>query len=1016
MKKMLQKQIQSPPEPVFFWQRWQNPYKALYICLLGFFLLTLAAGGWAYTSGRSRVMAWETESRLAETKSVAGEVVQGLLRFPVEANNYLVISTFNGSLLKVNETAGFLWLIAFLTGLLVLVSIATTLPRLWYSLGMTGLVLILLGMRLENLQLFGWHNQVSLGLVLLLILPVSYYLHAYRPDILLPRRMLVFTALTLLIILIFSFFSRNVYPVAYLVAYGTLPAVGLSLLFILLVSHEIVIGMLSLTSQSGSRWSLLHFVLLAFFYLLNLAALFLRNSLSISFKFFYLDAFLLLAVSAAVGIWGWKRQGIRLANILPFAPLGALAYLGLGTIGFATIGYFFATANDPMLEMLEDTIVMLHLGLGAAFTAYVLVNFSDMMLRGKPAYKIAYQPQRMMSFIARGGGLVLVFILFLRTENLPYLQAFAGYYNNLGDLYATDRTSTENEIASEAYYKLALTFTNARNHKANYALASLAKRKNNTAATIAYLQDAFLKQPTPQAYAALANVYQAENQFFPAVFTLQEGLRAFPGNPELSNNLALLYASKSVTDSVAFYFGQAEKKADVPVIIESNMLALQIQQLRFNNPDSVFTVTEKSKSTAMQANRLALVNIFKGQAIAFQPVFPKDTLLTRESFALWFNYALNQRLRPDTVLSQNLKRLAQKSENQVFQEDLTFAWTLHEYFTGDKSLALNQMSNLRNTTVLQKSYFNRVLGLWCMEQQAYGRAIEYFETASREGDTLARLPHALVYAETGKFGEGLIILSQKPVNQLLAQTLQTVLQLLSEKNALSKTQNLNDEEKTWFVHLSREPGVAELAKSIQNPDLRAVALAEVSVRLSAQNKLAETGDLLKVIPEKGLNPVAEGWRNFAKVHWFLQKKDFKTALAEMDKVSFPPEKETDKLFLRAIAYQQAGDLKNAEGSYRQALRQLPMREEVIAEAGAFFNQVQKPQEAYNVLLSGIQYNPYSVVLQKAYILQALELWLVRYAEIGLEDLKLLATPADYQAFLPLYQAKKALIQKRRDAF
>jgi hypothetical protein len=64
----------------------------------------------------------------------------------------------------------------------------------------------------------------------------------------------------------------------------------------------------------------------------------------------------------------------------------------------------------------------------------------------------------------------------------------------------------------------------------------------------------------------------------------------------------------------------------------------------------------------------------------------------------------------------------------------------------------------------------------------------------------------------------------------------------------------------------------------------------------------------------------------------------------------------------------------------------------------------------------VQLNPYSVPVYKEYIRQSLTMGLVSYASEGLETLKGIASPADYQAFLPEYQAKMALIEKEAEGF
>ncbi|MBC7922033.1 MAG: hypothetical protein H7Z75_13200 [Ferruginibacter sp.] len=122
-------------------------------------------------------------------------------------------------------------------------------------------------------------------------------------------------------------------------------------------------------------------------------------------------------------------------------------------------------------------------------------------------------------------------------------------------------------------------------------------------------------------------------------------------------------------------------------------------------------------------------------------------------------------------------------------------------------------------------------------------------------------------------------------------------------------------------------------------------------------------------------------------------------------------------YRQALAAEKTGDFLRAEAWYRRALKRDPLNEALVVHAGLFYREKRKNDEqAYNLLVDAVQLNPYSVPVYQAYVRQCLAMGLTGYAEAGLETLKTIATPADYQAFLPEYRGKVALIEKQSAGF
>jgi hypothetical protein len=303
-------------------------------------------------------------------------------------------------------------------------------------------ILLLASFKLDLLQIFGLRNNTIFISFVVLYAGLSYYFHAFNTNVTIPVRLISFTILTVLFGVIIAFFSRTTHPFISITGNGIIIPIIMSIAFIIMVSHEIISGFLFLVTQSGgigSKNSLLHFSLISLIYLVNIGLLYARNTGLLTFDIFYINAFYLYIFSLVLGIWGFKKRNILFENLIPFYPNGAFAYLALAIISTTTIGFFFATGNDSMIEMLEDIIVFSHLAMGVSFLLYVFMNFRTLMKQNLPVYKVVYQAKTYPFFIARGVGLLIMLALFFRSNMYPLYQSIAGFNNVIGDVYAVQQ-------------------------------------------------------------------------------------------------------------------------------------------------------------------------------------------------------------------------------------------------------------------------------------------------------------------------------------------------------------------------------------------------------------------------------------------------------------------------------------------------------------------------------------------------------------------------------------------------
>ncbi|MBC8111691.1 MAG: hypothetical protein H7Y04_11580 [Verrucomicrobia bacterium] len=834
-------------------------------------------------------------------------------------------------------------------------------------------------------------------------------------------RFSAFFAVAVLFIALVAIGGKGSHPVMYLTGYGILAPIFITLLFTVMVSHEIIGNLLFLVTRTRhTPRSLLHFSVFSLVYLANMALLYLHNSGYIGWEIFYFDAFVVFGFSVVLGIWGFRRQSVFFQRFLPFLPQGAVLYMVLAMISLVTLAFFGFTANDPMVDVFEDAIIFSHLGIGIAFFLYVFASYSNLISQQMPIYQAVYDTRNSLFFGVRTLGLIIGIVLFVRENKYAYRQAFTGYYNNLADTYLLDNEL----IVAESYYKNANSFVADYNHKGNYALASIALANSKPDSAIYFLEKSFLKSATPQSYVALSDLYAEQNQFFKALFALQDGLRKFPANARIANNLAMLYHSKSIADSAQFYLNQSQRFGLDSKVLETNQLALILKNKLPVNTDSITKNLLNEIHIPLKTNVLALANMTYTNAKLTEPDFPKDTLLSRKVFAVWFNYGLSQRFKADSLLDKKLFALERKPENEIYSEDLKFARTVHAYYTSDKPQALNLMSNLQNDSQNRTAYFSRVQGLWFSQQGASERAIEYFGKAVRGGDTLSYLNRILAYADLGDYPQALTLLEERSIYESSASDLQVVLKALLEKDLEISFMALSDVQKTLFVRFDKNIGLdtqplnlEKVQNSITIPEVRAWVRLTIAERLLAdENNISAVGKVISALEKEKLGETNTKMLNFLRAKYAFVRQDFTALSQHIDKLSFPKDKENEKLFFRAGIAEAKKDTAQARIFYEKALLQMPLHENLVAKTADFYNRQNKPQKAYDSWIKAMLINPYSPFLTKGYTLQAIDLGYVNYADMTFQSLQTMLSPADYQAFVAVYQAKKALVEKNRGAF
>ncbi|MGB3851996.1 MAG: hypothetical protein WA958_18645 [Tunicatimonas sp.] len=1009
---------------LFFWQRWHPDSRRAYGLLLVLLAVALIAWGVSALRGLEGSVDWELLSNVETVLLPEAPVSVGVFDFSRTTDYYVVNETYWGSNLRMSPGAAYGLLAALAITMVFLLVIISTFTGFWFYLGNLVVVALVLGMKWEQLQLFGTTGRVGAGVVVALFLVATFFFQKIRPAAGLLPRLLTFAALVVLVGLLVHFASSAggaplPHPALSLISYGLPVPIVLSLFFILLVGHELVSWFLKLITQNnapGSKNTFLHFTAITVIYLANLGLLVLRNIGVIDWDILYLNAFLVLAICTVIGLWSFRDREQQYGYILPFQPLGAYLYASLALITFATLAFFFATANDPVLETFEDTIVYSQLGFGFIFYVYVVANFIQELATNQRVYRVVYQPPNLPYGTMQIVGLVATVAFFARAGLFPFYQAVAGYNNALGDLYQYKGDL----FLAEQYYKLGDQY-GYKNHRSNYALGALARVQNDPALTTFYFNEAVQKNPSPQAYVNLGNAFLETKQFFEAVFAFRQGLEEFPENPYLQNNLALTFGRTAVLDSALFYLQRAGAGDEVRDASEANTLAVLTQSstaVSIGTDSLLREVVSDTAYVSAQVNALAFAQRY-GSGVSpggappatFRWQESADSSLNSLQFAHLYNYLLT-RSSVDTALLRRAQTLAQEGA-AAYQEPLSLATAVAQYRGNQVVDALRVVDRLQAVNAFKQGYYLHMMGLWTLEQQAPRIAEDFFARAVQAGYNDARFKQGVSLSEAAALPGGSTAAAADFWNEQLtdstaAPVARDMLTIFSDQALRQATDTATDVllyQALRYRYPQLDDALREqIWQAFDDPNYRVLALHDLWLRFGdgLDERWAAWADDLPA--DADLSSDGQVYAHWIAAFRAEREGDI-IALKEASAQLQPLGRQHVYwlTYFRAKLAQQAGDNAQARSLYDFLSENPFFSRGYLVAINYLYPSNNDPTAAYQRLLDAVETNPYNAALLRAYVLAALHANLETYAEEGLADYRALVSEADYVAFEQEYE-------------
>lgn len=987
---------------LLFWNNWQTPYKQLYWALLGLFLATVTFFLVAWSIGLDVTFPWETYIQGKTVKITIDSIKSGPFQLPLEVDSYLLTESFQGGTLTIYKWPAYVFVAVLAFIFTLAIACITTLTRFWYLVGMGLVVTFFMSLQLEHLQLFGSIDKLALIGVFVIYLPLSYYYQSINKNVLFSTRLMVFSLIIVFVGLVVYFAAEVQYPFVHLAVYGYTAPVIISILFILMIGHQILTGfmyIITANNNSFSKNSLTHFLIITTVYLLNLLVIVLNEIQYLHWEFINIHPFVFLLISSLIGIVFYRHREETYQHIYKFQPIGGFIYLMLASICFFTIGYYLFSANDAIIEVFEDFILYAHFGYGLMFFVYIVANFLNPLKTNKRVSKVLYKPQNMPYFTYRFAGTIVVLaFLFASNYNIPVYHAMSTYYNGIGDLHLR---MGEPQVA-KGYYRKGKSLDYG-NHRANYTLGAMARDAGDNANAAYYFNEAMRKRPTPQVFVNMSNIYLEEGKFFDGLFTIKEGENKFPTDDRIKINLGLLYDKANEVDSAYTTFKAGRHKSVTEKSANVNILALINKGDYIYDVDSIIDKYIIEDHVAMISNGFALYN-------ANQQFWDKsivtDTVLNLLTGYRLYNLSINNTYGLDSNYLSVLPSLAMIPKNIVFREQLLLATALGYYYHLEVGKAFRLMDQLANNYPVKSGYYFYLLGLWSLDQDAPLLAVDFFKKSQEREYAKARLALAIAQMEAGLVSESKDLWDELSidVNLLNRQMAERALQMLSR----SKLDEMNDAEKYWYwkYQVSKENEVLtqEVIDAISDFNYKSqmhIDLVKYFIKKGDKEKVAFYGDASASINSTQLNE-KWSWTNIEKMD-FLDRID-SAKYAYTGKSSMPKSLKFVLYYYDQRFANQHNDTTNNTVLFEKTNAN-PFFEQGIIRKAEYLSDKDEQMEAYNVLLNALEVNPYAVGLLKQYIFQCAVMDFDRFGDHALEELQSLVSSQEYYTFRNQYEEK-----------
>lgn len=949
----------------------QNLLPKLLLAAFGVALVIMLSG---YFKGYDSSISWNVTTIAESQEFPVHQFSKGPFLLTFSGEKFTLAESFSAGPIERTGTADRLLLVLITAGICLILASITYLSRFWFIV-LTGLfIFFVISIRLQDIGLFGFSSSSSIGVILILIAYVipAYLLHAFYVHVSAGWRFLAFLLVSILIVLFGGVGAVELQD--QVIAGGYFGLVILSLLFLLLISEEIIFGILFLITRSkGGKNNHIHFILFSTVYLLFIALYYANKSGFVKIELTYFDPYILMAVSSLLTFWGLKFRKALYENYLGFGQ-ALMLFTGTGIVVFAFLGLSFFRGNDPVYEGLHYFILYTHLGFGMMFFFYLLLNFINPMAQGLQVYKIAYKEQNLPYFTVRLAGLVTVVAFFFLSNKEPFLLFRAGHFNFLG----VQAEQQDQSLLAHGYYREGSIYGHD-NHFSNYKLAYKALQEGEIGDSEYHFRRATLRFPSSQSFVNHAGTLARQDETTPSLVSLKNGLRYFPKNDQLLNNLGLIYTDLGDLRQATAYFEQAQSGSEWNHASRVNLWKVRIpedkEQIQKDFSDG---------NLAVKANILArLLNT------GIDPVLNFDSTYLSPSYPLHrLAFLINSTWYfPNAEINGHLEEAFSGVTDEGMYYAARHAAALSHYLKGNINAALRALDQLQfeAETGSGGQYLNE-MGQIALGEHALEIALDLFDRAFAKGNREALLNKAATLMEMGRLDE-----AQTWVNHLVELD-SSYKPLATDLEALQNRENLSQDQQLTRLYYNY-PGysLAELSALLAESKEGFVS----SLWQKISKELLQQGDLITLQEYEDL------FRSYLPEEEFFET-DLLQDLADNGE-------------LKTTGIHPVYEIMNLKDSSKiaAALYELASRNALNGPLVLGISTILKgydSQKAYDLLVTAIDINRTSVVLHKSYVMIALESGLPDYARYTLKKLESMMSETEYGKFNQLVEQKEQQIE------
>lgn len=997
---------------LFFWNKWTMPPRIGYTFALLLLVATVSVALLMQHKGVASFYKVIHYTELDNVEVVVDTFMNSYLQFAFKMPNFLVLSRHQLAGTSYTDFFQVLYLAVTWLSLSLLLSVVSMLrSRIWFYVGLAPFAFLFALLDWVQIQPFGFNEQIILVALTLIYGVVAYAFHAFAEHIAIGWRWLVFSLLSVAIFYVLQQ-GTDIYLISHLAQYGLVLPLILSVLFVLIVAVDNMAILLLVATESSlvkGKAAFINFLVLSFIYLGNVLIVYLKMRYVIDWELYYIAPLGLLAVSTAMGIWGFRQRNKGFGNVLPFFLGGAMLYISLAVITFSTLAYLYATGNDALIAAFDTLILLVHFGVGAVFLIYVFVNFGALLWQGLQVHAVLYEPKLLPFAGVHFGGIFVVAAMLFYDSLFPLKQGMSGYYTALAEHHLIEK----DDFSAENLLQKATDFTTS-NHLALYRLYEIAQRNEQEEKGISFVQIASSRVAFPFTYLQLAEMYVQQQRLFDAIFTLQRGMQEFPKSSELANNMAMLYYKTEVLDSTLFYLKKAEKLAQTEAekqAVYANLVAFAAKKSLLIDNDSLPQIY--LTCVPCLTNVLAMRNLTgkkQGYAPLIRPeLFSTDYTLSEQSFAYLYNSQTTLLLHRDTTYSQLLGKFLANPANNPVAEDLSVVSAAKNYYVKQNKLyAVQLLQAVEEKSSFMKKYYAEKLGHWASQHDAYAIAQTYYQKSFAAGLSEAALPYfiSLAHQSPQKALDSLNYYAEQIQDAGMVQQLRQVLQANNLRSLLA----LEEPNRMIAFALHKNELTAaqgsQVRRSFVQQPYKDWAILENIKQYISENNFTQAEQLYNstvLLPENAV--LAQ------PIYWQLLAQKGKWQ-AIINNIAESKTKHYEANAWKAKAFTKLEQYEPAEKAYRSIIQDNPFDAQQIVEAVQFIDEVRKDSvAAYDLVLEGIDAHRKEPTLWKAYIRLCLKRRLLDFAKSGMEELQKLTTESDYKQFEQFYWNTLAKLEK-----